>query len=159
MKGSRPGTQSAVGYRISVALLVLQQFLTRPPRICTRCTRQEGGGAEASGRHARGSKQQQQANGQAASTATGARLVATYRGHADCVEGVAAAPSGRRFASCGWDGKVMLWETGGRPGEAGGRDGGQNSSARQGLSGRVGNWLGHHTGIALDLYWSVLLSE
>lgn len=86
---------------------------------------QEGGVAEASGRQAGGSKQQQQANGHNASTATGARLVATYRGHADCVEGVAAAPSGRRFASCGWDGKVMVWETGGRTGRAGGwvRDG------------------------------------
>jgi hypothetical protein len=40
------------------------------------------------------------------------RLVATYRGHEDGVEAVAASPSGRRFASCGWDGKLLVWEGG-----------------------------------------------
>ncbi|KAG2450685.1 hypothetical protein HYH02_004524 [Chlamydomonas schloesseri] len=40
------------------------------------------------------------------------RLVATYRGHEDGVEAVAASPSGRRIASCGWDGKLLVWEGG-----------------------------------------------
>ncbi|GIL44920.1 hypothetical protein Vafri_2370 [Volvox africanus] len=40
------------------------------------------------------------------------QLLATYRGHQDSVEQVAASPSGRRFVSCGWDGKLLVWETG-----------------------------------------------
>ncbi|PNH01193.1 Ribosome biogenesis protein WDR12 [Tetrabaena socialis] len=40
------------------------------------------------------------------------RLLAAYRGHSDGVECVAPSPSGRRFASCGWDGRLMVWETG-----------------------------------------------
>lgn len=28
------------------------------------------------------------------------------------MEAVAASPSGRRFASCGWDGKLLVWEGG-----------------------------------------------
>ncbi|GLI64919.1 hypothetical protein VaNZ11_008313, partial [Volvox africanus] len=42
------------------------------------------------------------------------QLLATYRGHQDSVEQVAASPSGRRFVSCGWDGRLLLWETGPR---------------------------------------------
>ncbi|GLC50526.1 hypothetical protein PLESTB_000389500 [Pleodorina starrii] len=42
----------------------------------------------------------------------GCHLLATYRGHKDSVEHLAASPSGRRFASCGWDGRLMVWETG-----------------------------------------------
>ncbi|EFJ47549.1 hypothetical protein VOLCADRAFT_105104 [Volvox carteri f. nagariensis] len=40
------------------------------------------------------------------------QLLAKYRGHHDGVEHVAASPSGRRFVSCGWDGKLMVWESG-----------------------------------------------
>nr|ARO50093.1 WD40 protein [Yamagishiella unicocca] len=40
------------------------------------------------------------------------RLLATYRGHVDGVECVAPSPSGRRFASSGWDGRLLVWETG-----------------------------------------------
>ncbi|KAG1674240.1 hypothetical protein FOA52_013860 [Chlamydomonas sp. UWO 241] len=40
------------------------------------------------------------------------RAVAEYAGHGDCVEGVAVSPGGDNFASCGWDGGLLLWRTG-----------------------------------------------
>nr|AIF73520.1 WD40 protein [Volvox ferrisii] len=40
------------------------------------------------------------------------RLLATYRAHSDAVEAVAVSPGGTRMASCGWDGRLMVWETG-----------------------------------------------
>jgi len=41
------------------------------------------------------------------------RMLAKYTGHSDAVEGLAANPSGDRLATCGWDGALLLWRTGG----------------------------------------------
>lgn len=42
----------------------------------------------------------------------GATALARYVGHSDAVECVAAAPSGDRCCSGGWDGQLLLWRTG-----------------------------------------------
>lgn len=55
------------------------------------------------------------ANGtDAAAEAAGdtAEEIAEYRGHSDSVAAVAVAPAGTRFASCGWDGSIHVWDTG-----------------------------------------------
>lgn len=38
--------------------------------------------------------------------------LAVYKGHTDCVEGVAASPSGAAFCSGAWDATVHIWHTG-----------------------------------------------
>lgn len=41
--------------------------------------------------------------------------VATFKGHTDAVQCVAAAPGAQQLASCGWDGVVRLWRGGASP--------------------------------------------
>jgi WD40 repeat protein len=40
-------------------------------------------------------------------------LVAQFVGHSDAVEGLAVSPSGTKGVSCGWDGALLVWRTGG----------------------------------------------
>jgi WD40 repeat protein len=43
---------------------------------------------------------------------TGHTLIASYSGHTDAVDAVAASPDGRVLATGGWDGALLLWRTG-----------------------------------------------
>lgn len=39
-------------------------------------------------------------------------LLATYNGHTDSVQGIAASPNGSRLCSAGWDGQLLISRTG-----------------------------------------------
>jgi ribosome biogenesis protein YTM1 len=57
-------------------------------------------------------QQQQQQQQQDASGAASAQCLVQYSGHKEAVQAVAASPSGTLCCSGGWDGQLLVWQTG-----------------------------------------------